>query len=273
MFINRREMKSSAKESMRNTRPSPILVTLVYILLTTGVNGIILGAVVLRVGPGEVYYWLSEGYALSEILYGSLGSVGSTLFVFANILFALYSVIMAFGYTSYTLNVARNQESGYGMLLDGFSLAGRVLLLTFLEGLFVFLWSLLFIIPGIVAAYRYRMAYYVLLDDPDCGALEAIRRSKAMMADHKAELLIFDLSFINWYLLLVAAFLISYIIVSVTGLPDFVSDAVTYLLGLLLSLWMKPFIHCTTANFYAAIGGGRQTEEPPLWSSGPDGRF
>lgn len=266
-------MKTSAKESMRNTRPSPILVTLVYILLTTGINGIILGAVILRVGPGEVYYWLSEGYALNEILYGSLGSVGSTLFVFANILFALYSVIMAYGYTSYTLNVSRNQVTGYGMLLDGFGIAGRILLLAFLKGLFIFLWSLLFIVPGFIAAYRYRMAYFILLDDPECGALEAIGRSKAMMADHKAELLIFDLSFFNWYLLLAAAFLISYVFVYFIGLPNFIEDVITYFLGLLLTLWLKPYIHCATANFYAAIGGGRQTEEPQLWSSGPDSRF
>ncbi|MPM76503.1 hypothetical protein SDC9_123501 [bioreactor metagenome] len=117
------------------------------------------------------------------------------------------------------------------------------------------------------------MAYFILLDDPECGALEAIGRSKAMMVDHKAELFIFDLSFLNWYLLFVAAFLISYVIVYFLRLPNFIEEVLTYFFGLLLTLWLQPYIHCTTANFYAAIGGGQQTEEPPLWSSGPDSRF
>lgn len=266
-------MKTSAKASLRNTRPSPVLVTLVYLILTTGINLVITGSLVLYVGFDRINYLQSQGYFLFEILLASLGSVGRTLYIFINILFRLYSLILAFGYASYTLSVSRNRESGYRMLLDGFGTAGKILLLELIKFIFIFLWSLLFVIPGLVAAYRYRMAYYILLDDPECGAMEAIRRSKAMMADHKMELFIFDLSFINWFLLIIPPILIAYILVYFSGIPEIFETIIVYLSGTLLSLWLFPYIYCTTANFYAAIGGGPRAEEPPVWSGGPDIRF
>ena len=67
--------------------------------------------------------------------------------------------------------------------------------------LFTALWSLLFVIPGIIASYRYRMAVYLYLDDPDKGILDCIRESKEMMIGHKFELFVLDLSFILWFLL------------------------------------------------------------------------
>ena len=63
-------------------------------------------------------------------------------------------------------------------LFDGFSIAGKVILLEIVAGIFIFLWSLLLIIPGIIATYRYRFALYNLLENPDLGILEAITLSR-----------------------------------------------------------------------------------------------
>lgn len=71
----------------------------------------------------------------------------------------------------------------------------------FFTGLFVFLWTLLFIIPGIIKSYSYAMAPYIIAEDPSVGALEAISRSERMMRGHKMELFILQLSFIGWILL------------------------------------------------------------------------
>ena len=70
-------------------------------------------------------------------------------------------------------------------LFDGFSIAGKVILLEIVASIFIFLWSLLFIIPGIIAIYRYRFALYNLLENPDLGLLEAINLSKEQTYGYK----------------------------------------------------------------------------------------
>ena len=72
---------------------------------------------------------------------------------------------------------------------------------TLLVGLYTFLWSLLFIIPGIIKGYSYSMSLFVLADNKGKSARECIAESKAMMEGHKMELFVLDLSFIGWYLL------------------------------------------------------------------------
>ena len=78
---------------------------------------------------------------------------------------------------------------------------GTAFLTSLLSGIFVFLWSLLLIIPGIMAAYSYSMVYFILAEHPEFGALDAIRESKRMMKGHKFELFVLQLSFFWWYLL------------------------------------------------------------------------
>lgn len=73
----------------------------------------------------------------------------------------------------------------------------------FLQNLFIFLWSLLFIIPGIVKSYAYRLVPYILAEAPDMDAREARTRSEEMMKGHKWEAFVFDLSFLGWDLLCV----------------------------------------------------------------------
>ena len=72
---------------------------------------------------------------------------------------------------------------------------------TFLVGLYTFLWSLLFFIPGIVKAYSYSMALYVLAENPGKSARECIKESMEMTNGHKMELFVLDLSFIGWIIL------------------------------------------------------------------------
>ncbi|MCT8975076.1 DUF975 family protein [Clostridium sp. CX1] len=75
----------------------------------------------------------------------------------------------------------------------------------FLTKVFIFLWTLLLIIPGIIKSYAYRMVPYILADNPNIGAREAIALSNEMTKGHKFNMFILDLSFIGWYLLGVLA--------------------------------------------------------------------
>ncbi len=115
-----------------------------------------------------------------------------------------------------------------GELFSHFNKFWAAFKVTFLSGLFTFLWSLLLVIPGIIKAYSYSMAMYILAENPEIGALEAINRSKAMMNGHKMELFVLQLSFIGWHLLGAVTLGIAYV-------------------------WVLPYINATTANFYNSI--------------------
>ncbi len=90
----------------------------------------------------------------------------------------------------------------------------RILGLEFLRGIFTFLWSLLFIVPGIIKSISYSQAHYFLLDDPSLKANDAIKKSKEIMKGHKWEYFVLSLSFILWYLLCVVTFGIASIYVN-----------------------------------------------------------
>eukprot|EP00704_Kipferlia_bialata_P009918 g9918.t1 len=82
----------------------------------------------------------------------------------------------------------------------------RIIGTCLLMGLFVILWSLLLIVPGIIAAFRYSQAFWIILQDPSCGCNEALDRSSAMMIGNKWKLFCLELSFIGWAILAVCTF-------------------------------------------------------------------
>ena len=83
----------------------------------------------------------------------------------------------------------------------GFHPYGRTVGAMFLRDLFICLWSLLFVIPGLIKIYSYRMVPYILADDPTIGGKDAITLSRQMMNGHKWNTFVLDLSFIGWELL------------------------------------------------------------------------
>ena len=78
---------------------------------------------------------------------------------------------------------------------------GRALVLGLLEILFVFLWSLLFIIPGIVKSYAYSMCFYIQQDSENKNWSYCLKESQRRMKGYKMKLFLLDLSFIGWYIL------------------------------------------------------------------------
>ena len=94
------------------------------------------------------------------------------------------------------------EKASASRLFSGFGeLFWKALGLRLLRLLFIFLWSLLFIIPGIIAAYRYSMADYALCENPEMGAMHALRESAHMMKGNKWKLFCLQLSFIGWQVL------------------------------------------------------------------------
>jgi uncharacterized membrane protein len=109
--------------------------------------------------------------------------------------------VVSVGYMSYALGVAHRKPVGLENLGDGFYRFWKLIAIFILTWFFILLWSLLFIIPGIVAMYRYRLAYYIALDRPELSPLECIRESKRLMHGFKLDLFMLDLSFLGWHIL------------------------------------------------------------------------
>jgi len=107
----------------------------------------------------------------------------------------------AVGSAVFFLTFVRGGKPDMGMLFVGFRNFGNALGTYVLIGIFVFLWSLLLIIPGIIAALAYSQVFYLLADDRTLDPMAAIRNSKALMQGHKAKLFCLQLRFLGWALL------------------------------------------------------------------------
>ena len=200
--MNIRAIKDDAIEKLKNRWGLAILVVLIY------------SAIIM----------VTEAVSYSQFVM--LSFVASVAIVFI-------SGPLEFGITSIFLKYSRRQQTKVGDLFKGFSEnMWRNVGAWAIMSVFIFLWSLLFIIPGIIALYSYSMTYYILKDNPNIGSNAAIEKSKEMMNGHKAELFRLDLSFIGWYLLAILTLGIGF-------------------------LWLIPYMQTARAKFYEELVGGQ----------------
>lgn len=156
----------------------------------------------------------------------SVTAVTAMQFVAQMVEFLVSGAFMA-GFMGFFLGIAQEGEARLELLFVGFRRFWKSFGTYFLYGLFVFLWSLLFIIPGIIAAFRYAMAFFIIADDEDCGALEALGRSKEMMKGNKWKFFCLHWRFFGWGLLC-------------TIIP----------IGF---LWLVPYMQTSFAKFYEDV--------------------
>jgi uncharacterized membrane protein len=145
----------------------------------------------------NAFLLLVAGYFVLGWLYGIAGSVTAGI-----------GTLIAIGPMYYGLSYMHLKRLRSGQpveLSEAFSGltndVGRNIVTGLLVSLFTALWSLLFIIPGIVKYYSYSMTYYVSLDHPEYSSMECIQESERLMQGNKMELFCLDLSFIGWHLL------------------------------------------------------------------------
>ena len=132
----------------------------------------------------------------------ALGTVLGTGILIIILIQAIVGSFVELGYNLYNIKLINRDESrGLGTLFTHTNYFGSALGLRLLIGLSVFLWSLLLVIPGIIAAYNYSMAAYIMAEDPDIGPSIAMQRSKELMNGYKWELFCLQFSFIGWEIL------------------------------------------------------------------------
>lgn len=181
---------------------------------------------------------------LACIIYVVINGVINSIPIVGPIASLFLTGAFTLGQCYFFLRLVRQREVAIEDIFSGFKQYSRSLILCLLTGIFVLLWSLLLIVPGIVASMRYSMAYYILRDHPEMGGLEAINRSKEMMYGHKGRLFMLGLSFIGWALLCILTVGIGF-------------------------LWLVPYIQASIANFYENLKNYRQsgTITDPIYSS------
>lgn len=201
MIIDRTAAKLQAKQLIRESQPSMLTAALLYTLLTALIGWLSLRLTGVDTNTmNEMLQLASEGNseAVMEMMNKATPSAGASLI---DSLLRLAMAVVGVGFSLFVMNSVRRSQPAIGNLLDGFGMFPRVLFLIILQIVLIFLWSLLLVIPGIIAAYRYSFAVYVMIDHPEMSAMDCLRESKRLTTGYKRQLFLLDLSFIFWFLL------------------------------------------------------------------------
>ena len=222
---DRAGLKAHAKETLHAAIPGIYLISLLYLVMNAAPT------VTLELRTFEQMASAGSVERAMEIYQNSSLMTAAPLLTLATLLLNLFLFLVLCGYHLYALRAVRGEETGgVETLFACFRQLGRFAALYLLQTVLIALWSILFVIPGIIAAYAYRQAPYIMLDNPDITPFEALRASKQLMRGHKLECFILELSFLGWALLSLFTF------------------------GL-LNIWINPYQMLTYANYYNALSG------------------
>ena len=181
----------------------------------------ILGQDVVSTNGGVEFWPVFAGIATYIAIFAVI--TGIALFILGS--------IVEVGYMKFNLDlVDRQKEAEISTMFGYFQYWKTTACARLLQSVYVLLWSLLFIIPGIVAGYSYAMTGYILAEHPELTASEAIEQSKQMMYGHRWRLFCLQFSFIGWDLLC----------------------AMTLGIG---NLWLRPYKQAAEAAFYREVSG------------------
>lgn len=198
-MLSRAELKQQAKEQLKGNVGSYFLVLLAYLGIAFAIGFV--------------------GGLLSLIL-PILGTI------------AMYVALppLMIGFYMVFLNGTYGDQPKVSTLFEGYKkeYLGKSIILYFLVVIFTCLWSLLLVIPGIIMAFAYSMSWFVLAENPNMTAREAIRESKEIMNGHKMDFFVLSLSFIPWILLV-------YVTLGIA------------------SIYVLPYMQLTITNFYHNI--------------------
>lgn len=198
MVTSNLQLMREAKETLRGKWTTPVIANLLFMVITAAV--------------------------------GALLNVGAVLIIFlsAPIAVGLSRLFLDFnnGTTDEVSVLFRNFKTGYTRTI----IAGLLMML------YIFLWSLLFLIPGIIMSYAYSMTYYILADDENISGQEALHKSKEMMRGYKMKLFLLQLRFFGWIIL----------------------SCITFGIGF---IWLIPYIKMAETKFYLDVKAQYQSTQ------------
>lgn len=203
---NNQTYKNRALKSLEGKWVEGIIATIFYLLIAGGVASLV---------------------SLPFDPYTGMGAQG---------IWALLCLPLSWGFAVWFLRLIRNRDINYGRLFDGYKDFGRI----FLAGILVMICEAigfaLLIVPGIIVSLLFSQTCFILKDDPQISATDAMKRSMEMMKGHKMELFILWLSFIGWVILAL----------------------LTCGLG---TLFLYPYLYTTLAHYYEDLKAESQEPE------------
>lgn len=236
--MNRREIKITAKEAAKQAGKAAKLVTLVFLLIQLGLNG-------LQLLTNFLTSRTSGGGSISDALAADTRNKAIVYIIM--VIVGIVGVLLNIGYTRIALQVHRREPVPMESLLEGFQIPGRAIGLRLLRALLMLMWTYAILIPAIIllsipitpldrmtesdtwfvvymvvllivavavstaVSYRYWGATFILLDHPDYTVRECIRAATEMTRGHRMELFLLDLSLLPWNLLCILTAGILYI--------------------------------------------------------------
>ena len=223
--------RDKARQMLRGKWGNAVLVSFVAAIL----GGLVMGSIGFSVDEEVVAKLPQMIRRYFEVMVSISGTLSVVTFILGG--------TVRLGYCKYLLNLhdgkpadIKDLFSEFGRFRDGF-------VLNLLTSLYVFLWGLLFIIPGIVATFKYAIAPFILLENPGMKPKEAIQASKERMYGYKERLFGLGLSFIGWGLL----------------------NLMTLGIG---SLWLVPYMNTAYAAFYRSLCPRKPEDIPEVVESG-----
>lgn len=237
------DFRAIARDALRGKWAIAVIVGIVAVLLGgAGSEGL---KIKLNIEGGSA----NLGFELAgQTIFSSGGSLNSDVGAFL-VGGAIYIVLVALviaaihlflgsvvgvGYSRFNLELVDHNDVSFEHLFIYLPYWTNAVCTRLLKGVYVFLWSLLLIVPGIIASYSYAMTEYILAEHPETTASEAITASKEMMEGNRWRLFCLQISFIGWSILC----------------------AFTMGIG---NLWLNPYKNAATAAFYREISGTWRT--------------
>ncbi len=179
------ELKAKAKKSMEGKWGKILAVFILYTIISSAIQ------IVFTVKTGQ--------------------DTTTTVSTSASLISTIITAFFVLGYNSFFLKIARNQDVEVNELWSKTGQFIRAFVATFLIGLAVGLGIILLIVPGIIFALMFSMTMFIMVDDENISAIDAMKKSAEMMKGHKGDLFGLILSFIGWMILGIFTFFILYI--------------------------------------------------------------
>lgn len=160
---------------------------------------------------------------------------------------------VSFGLAIFLLTFFRTKKCDNTLLFDGFARFGKTFMIFLISGIKVVLWSMLFIFPGIIAAVRYSMAYYISADHPEYSANQCINESKRIMTGNISVFILMFISFIGWLILasLPELLISEFELIKLTGVSN-------VLYGIIIGIpavFVNEYLQTTKTVFYELLTG------------------
>lgn len=202
---NASSFRQQAREALSGNWPTAIITTLVAGLLggslfvqQTGMNIVTTSQQTMQ--NQDIQYNLPDGGYGTNVLLGAAVFSGSLILIISLIQF-LVGGFVSLGLIQFNMNLIDKKPVDFMDIFSKSDMFVKALFLRLRLTVFTFLWTLLFIIPGIIKSYSYSMSGFIMTENPEISSKEAMEVSMKMMSGNKWRLFCLQLSFIGWYLL------------------------------------------------------------------------